>query len=112
MTEQEKEYRTERMVRAMAECNKLTMECRTTGQIARQLRMTVKQLYRRLEELGILFKDSGMWMLAPRYTSLNLLRYRYSLYYTLMGEQKVRTYPVWTQQGVAFIEDMLLSPTE
>ena len=40
MTEQEREYRTERMVRAMAECNSLTLECKTTGQIARRLRMT------------------------------------------------------------------------
>ena len=54
MTEQEREYRTERMVRAMAECNSLTLECKTTGQIARRLRMTVKQLYRRLEDLGSL----------------------------------------------------------
>jgi len=31
MTEKEQEYRTERMVRAMVECNKLTMGCVTTG---------------------------------------------------------------------------------
>jgi phage antirepressor YoqD-like protein len=103
MTEQEKEYRTERMVRAMVECNKLTMGCVTTGQVARRLKMSVKDLYKRLQELGILFKDSGMWMLAPQFTGLNLLRYRYMLYYTLEGEQKTRVYPVWTPDGVEFI---------
>ena len=103
MTEQEKEYRTERMVRTMVECNKLTLGCVTTGQVARRLKMSVKALYRRLEELGILFKDSGLWMLTPQFTALNLVRYRYQLYYTLDGEQKMRIYPVWTSDGVEFI---------
>jgi hypothetical protein len=59
MTEQEKEYRTERMVRAMAECNSLTLECKTTGQIARRLRMTVKLLKQALEEKIIEKTDRG-----------------------------------------------------
>lgn len=106
MTEKEEKYRTERMIRAMVECNKLTLGCVTTGRVARRLRMTVRELYRKLDELGILFRDSGMWMLTPKYAALGLLRYRYTLYYTLDGERKVRIYPVWTEQGVAFLEDM------
>ena len=47
-----------------------------------------------------------MWMLAPKYTALGLLRYRYLLYYTLDGERKVRIYPVWTERGVAFLEEL------
>lgn len=103
MTEKEKEYRTERTLRALVECNRLTLDCVTTGQVARRLKMTTKALYRRLEDLGIVFKDSGMWMLAPQFTSLGLLRYRYMLYYTLDGERKIRIYPVWTSDGVDFI---------
>ena len=103
MTEKEQEYRTERMVRAMVECNKLTMGCVTTGQVARRLKLKTKELYKRLQELGILFKSDDMWMLAPKYTALGLLRYRYLLYYTLDGERKVRIYPVWTERGAEYV---------
>ena len=106
MTEKEQEYRTQRMVRAMVECNKLTQGCVSTAQAARRLKTTVKELYRKLQDLGILFKDSGMWMLAQKYSSLGLLRYRYMLYYTLHGEQKVRIYPVWTERGMEFLEEL------
>ena len=106
MTEKEQAYRTERMVRTMVECNKLAVGCVSTAQAARRLKMTASELYKKLQLMGILFKDSGMWMLAPKYSSLGLLRYRYMLYYTLDGEQKVRVYPVWTERGMEFLEEL------
>ena len=105
MTEKEKEYRRERMVRSMTKCNLLTMGCKTTGQVARQLRMTAKELYRELKERDILYKSDGIWMLTPAYAFQNLLRYRYTLYYTLLGEKKVRVYPVWTEKGLKFLTE-------
>lgn len=104
MTEREQEYCTERMVRALVECNKLTQGCVTTGHVARGLKMTARQLYRKLEERGVLFRDSGMWMLMSKYSALDLLRYRYTLYFTMQGERKVRVYPVWTERGEEFIQ--------
>ena len=104
MTEKEKEYRRERMVRSLTKCNLLTMGCKTTGQVARQLRMTAKELYRELKERDILYKSDGIWMLTPAYAFRGLLRYRYTLYYTLLGEKKVRVYPVWTEKGVEFVK--------
>ena len=108
MTKEEKMYREERQLRAIVECNLLTTDCVTTGTLARRLQMTASTLYRLLKERGILYHSDGMWMLMPKYTGLGLLRYRYSLYYTLLGEKKVRTYPVWTKQGVDFVESQLL----
>ena len=105
MTEKEKEYRRERMVRSLTKCNLLTMGCKTTGQVARQLRMTAKELYRELQERDILYKSDGIWMLTPAYAFQNLLRYRYTLYYTLLGEEKVRVYPVWTEKGLKFLTE-------
>ena len=105
MTEKEKEYRRERMVRSLTKCNLLTMGCKTTGQVARQLRMTAKELYRQLKERDILYKSDGIWMLTPAYAFQNLLRYRYTLYYTLLGEEKVRVYPVWTEKGLKFLTE-------
>ena len=81
------------------------MGCKTTGQVARQLRMTAKELYRELKERDILYKSDGIWMLTPAYAFQNLLRYRYTLYYTLLGEEKVRVYPVWTEKGLKFLTE-------
>jgi phage antirepressor YoqD-like protein len=108
MTEKEKEYRRERMVRSLTKCNLLTMGCKTTGQVARQLRMTAKELYRELKERDILYKSDGIWMLTPAYAFRGLLRYRYTLYYTLLGEKKVRVYPVWTEKGLKFLMEEFL----
>ena len=86
-------------------CNLLTTDCVTTATVAKRLGMTPKQLYGRLKERGVLYKSDGMWMLIPKYTGLGLLRYRYSLYYTLLGEKKVRVYPVWTEKGLKFLTE-------
>ena len=104
MTKEEKMYREERQLRAIVECNLLTTDCVTTGTVARRLQMTASTLYRLLKERKILFKSDGMWMLMPEYTGLGLLRYRYTLYYTMLGERKVRVYPVWTKGGVEFVK--------
>ena len=105
MTKDEQMYREERQLRAMVDCNLLTTDCVTTGQVARQLRMTAKELYRELKERDILYKSDGIWMLTPAYAFRGLLRYRYTLYYTLLGEKKVRVYPVWTEKGLKFLTE-------
>ena len=107
MTKEEKEYREERQLKAIVECNVLTIGCVTTATVARRLGMTATALYQKLKERGILFKSDGMWMLMPKYTALGLLRYRYTPYYTLLGEKKLRVYPVWTKQGVEFLEQQM-----
>ena len=104
MTKEEQMYREERQLRAMIDCNLLTTDCVTTATVAKRLGMTPKQLYGRLKERGVLYKSDGMWMLMPEYTDLGLLRYRYTLYYTLLGEKKLRVYPVWTKGGVEFVK--------
>ena len=105
MTKEEQMYREERQLRAMVDCNLLTTDCVTTATVAKRLGMTAKELYRELKERDILYKSDGMWMLIPKYTGLGLLRYRYSLYYTLLGEKKVRVYPVWTEKGLKFLTE-------
>ena len=109
MTKEEMMYREERQLKAIVDCNLLTTDCVTTATVARRLKMTASALYRLLNERHILFKSDGMWMLMPKYTGRGLLRYRYSLYYTLLGEKKVRVYPVWTERGVEFLEHQFCS---
>ena len=103
MTKEEQMYREERQLRAMVDCNLLTTGCLTTATVAKRLGMTAKELYRELKERDILYKSDGIWMLTPAYAFRGLLRYRYSLYYTLLGEKKVRVYPVWTEKGLKFL---------
>ena len=105
MTKEEKMYREERQLRAMVDCNLLTTDCVTTATVARRLKITASELYRRLKERGILYHSDGMWMLMPKYTGLGLLRYRYIPYYTMLGERKVRVYPVWTEKGLKFLTE-------
>ena len=76
MTEKEREYREERQLKAIVDCNTLTIGCVTTATVARRLGMTATALYRLLNERHILFKSDGMWMLMPKYTKLGLLRYQ------------------------------------
>jgi phage antirepressor YoqD-like protein len=108
MTKDEQMYREERQLRAMVDCNLLTTDCLTTATVAKRLGMTPKQLYGRLKERGVLYKSDGIWMLTPAYAFRGLLRYRYTLYYTLLGEEKVRVYPVWTEKGLKFLTEEFL----
>ena len=105
MTKEEQMYREERQLRAMVDCNLLTTDCVTTATVAKRLGMSPKQLYGRLKERGALYKSDGIWMLTPAYAFRGLLRYRYTLYYTLLGEKKVRVYPVWTEKGLKFLTE-------
>lgn len=105
MTKEEKIYREERQLKAIVECNRLTTDCKTTATVARRLKITASELYRRLKERDILYKSDGIWMLTPAYAFRGLLRYRYTLYYTLLGEEKVRVYPVWTEKGLKFLTE-------
>ena len=107
MKEKETEQWRKKTLEATTECNQLTLGCKTTEQVARRLRMSARALFRELQERGILFKDCGMWMLEPAYVGLGLLLYRYTPYYALDGELKIRTYPVWTKRGQEFLEDTL-----
>ena len=110
MTKEEQMYREERQLKAIVKCNLLTTDCVTTGTVARRLKMKASELYRKLKERKILYHSDGMWMLMPEYTGLGLLRYRYTLYYTLLGEKKLRVYPVWTKGGVEFVTSTLEQP--
>ena len=103
MTKEEQMYIEERQLKAIVKCNLLTTDCVTTGTVARRLKMKASELYRKLKERKILYHSDGMWMLMPEYIGLDLLRYRYTLYYTLLGEKKLRVYPVWTKSGVEFV---------
>ena len=109
MTKEEQMYREERQLKAIVECNRLTTDCKTTATVARRLQMTASVLYQKLKERKILYHSDGMWMLMPEYTDLGLLRYRYTLYYTLLGEKKLRVYPVWTKEGIEFLEHQFCS---
>ena len=93
MTKEEQMYSEERQLKAIVKCNLMTTDCVTTGTLARRLKMKASELYRKLKERKILYHSDGMWMLMPEYTGLGLLRYRYTLYYTLLGEKKLRVEP-------------------
>ena len=90
---------------ALVENRELGGTCLNRGCIPTKALLHSAELYRELKERDILYKSDGIWMLTPAYAFRGLLRYRYTLYYTLLGEKKVRVYPVWTEKGLKFLKE-------
>ena len=111
MTEQKT---TERMVRMMAETNKMTEGCRTTSEVGRQMGLTPRETFRRLKQRGVIYYDKLLhcYRLGSRYWGCGLVRYRCCIYYSREGEQKMKQYPVWTPRGETVIRQILAEDEE
>ena len=108
MTEKEKEYRTERLLKITAECNEMTSECLTTTELGRPLGMTAKEVYKTLCQMGVLFYENGCYMLDEEYEGRGLMLYRYFVYFSKDGERRVKQYPVWTHNGVTVMRKLII----
>lgn len=78
-------------------------ETYTTTQIAKELDMTADKLYNILMNRGILFKQSGTYMLYGKYQGQNLSKVRTHSFTGSTGEQRSNSYLVWTEKGREFI---------
>ena len=107
MTEKEKEYRTERLLNIMKECNEQTRDCVTTTQLGRQLGMSARELYKELCRQGIMYYAQRKYLLCTKYMFRGLMMYRFFIYYSKDGERKMRMYPVWTQKGVDMLKKLI-----
>lgn len=75
----------------------------TTTQIAKQIGMDAEKLHRKLKEAGILFRQSGQWMLRSPYSAWGLHATRTQTYTRSDGSTGTSTYTVWTEKGRRFI---------
>ena len=95
--------RTLRMLNAPSE------GCLTATEVAKSWGMDVKSFNGLLSRMGIQHRAHGRWQLSKELTGLGLAEDRHFLYYTLHGQQKARTYLVWTPAGVRFLNERFLA---
>lgn len=85
----------------------------TTTQIAKELDMTSAQaLQKMLCDNGIMFRQSGQWLLTARYSAKGYTKTRTHTYICSSDEQGTNTITVWTETGRAFLHAITKKITE
>lgn len=77
--------------------------CMTTTQVADDLHITAHALNRKLQEIGIIYSQSGQWHLKMPYKGWNLTGTRTYNYQSSNGEVVTKVTLVWNQRGKRFI---------
>ena len=75
----------------------------TTTQVAKERGMDAEKLNKRLKEAGIIYKQSGQWIIKQPYASWGLHKTRTQTYTRSDGSLGTNTYLVWTQKGKMFL---------
>lgn len=76
----------------------------TSTQMAKELGMReAEQLHKALKEKGVMFKQSGQWMLTAKYSEKGYTKPRTTTYARSDGSQGTNTITVWTELGRAFL---------
>lgn len=76
----------------------------TSTQMAKELNMrTAEQLHKVLKEKGIMFYQSGQWMLTARYCEKGYTKPRTTVYTRSDGSQGTNTITVWSEAGREFL---------
>ena len=76
-----------------------SVDCWTTSQIAKEMGMTAQELYRWLIALGILYWQSGEYMLYADYARMGLAKTRTISIKNRLGICHTQRYLVWTEEG-------------
>lgn len=75
----------------------------TVTQVAKERGMDAEKLNRKLKEAGIIYRQSGQWIVKQPYASWGLYKTRTQTYTRSDGSLGTNTYLVWTQKGKMFI---------
>lgn len=75
----------------------------TTTQIAKGLGMEANKLNKQLEKIGILFKQSGQWLLHTPFSAWNMHSVRTQTFTRSDGTTGTRAYTVFNERGKMFI---------
>ncbi len=82
-----------------------SVDCLTMTQVAKGLGMTVHDLTTRLLRDGIIYEQSGQYMLYAPYARRGLAASRTHFHRDLFNKVHTRTYLVWTEKGKKFITE-------
>lgn len=75
----------------------------TSTQVAKQIGLDAEKLHKKLKEIGIIYKQSGQWLLHAPYSTWELHSTRTQTYTRSDGSTGTSVYTVWTTKGVRFI---------
>ena len=75
----------------------------TSTQVAKQIGMDAEKLHKKLKEAGIIFRQSGQWLLHSPYDKWGMHATRTQTYTRSDGSTGTSTYTVWTEKGRRFI---------
>ena len=84
-----------------------SVDCLTMTQVAKGLGMTVHDLTTRLLQDGVIYEQSGQYMLYAPYARKGLAATRTHTHRDLFGTVHTHTYLVWTEKGKKFITEHL-----
>ena len=84
-----------------------SVDCLTMTQVAKGLGMTVHDLTTRLLQDGIIYLQSGQYMLYAPFARQGLAASRTHTHHDLFGTVHTRTYLVWTEKGKKFIHELI-----
>ena len=88
-----------------------SVDCLTMTQVAKGLGMTVHDLTTRLLRDGIIYEQSGQYMLYAPYARRGLAASRTHFHRDIFNKVHTRTYLVWTEKGKKFITDHISGPS-
>lgn len=75
----------------------------TSTQVAKQIGMVAEKLHKKLNEAGIIFYQSGQWLLYSHYSAWKLHDTRTNTFTRSDGSTGTNSYTVWTEKGRRFI---------
>ena len=94
--------------RTVKQKNMAADNCLSASEVAKRVGLgDAKLLNSMLVDRGVIKWTGGRYRLTPEYEGRGLAQDRFFLYRSLEGEQKERSYLVWTLTGADFIEDFL-----
>lgn len=80
-----------------------SVNTQTSTQVAKQVGMDAEKLHKKLKEIGIIYRQSGQWLLHAPYSTWGLHSTRTQTYTRSDGSTGTSVYTVWTTKGVRFI---------
>ena len=92
-----------------------SVNCMTMTQVAKEHGTTHAGLTKMLHEKGVIYLQSGQWMLYADFCNHGLTRNRTHSYHDSEGVTHSHSYLVWTEKGRMFLDGILrrdLSPKE
>lgn len=80
-----------------------SVNTQTSTQAAKQIGMDAEKLHKKLKKIGIIYRQSGQWILHAPYSTWGMHSTRTQTYTRSDGSTGTSVYTVWTTKGVRFI---------